>query len=101
MDKFAEMKRNSSRRTPINEEKYLAAKDAMPEDIFHIAYLREMEDGIEKFYQLTFDPDYAHLLLLEEIRRNTENTSRYVKYIWYFMVAMLVLGGFYFLFSSM
>ncbi len=99
MKHFDELKIACSHKTEITREEYEAAQNTMAEEDFKRRYLCKTEidsyTNVEtkSYYSLDYDPEDAKLLLLEEIRKNTESSSRYVRYIWYYIVTMLILSG--------
>ncbi len=92
MERLAHIRKTYSKRTQIDAAAYNQAKEALTEEQFALAYLKEQEDGqAPVYYKLDYDPEDARFILLEEIRKNTYDTMRYTSYIWYFIELITVL----------
>ncbi len=107
MERIYELKKAFSLRTEISAEEYYEAQKGMSEEAFALHYLREVETdpgtGTEKsrFFHLDFLAEDAKLLLLDEIRKNTADSRRYLKYIWTFIVVNICIVAAIFLISVM
>ncbi len=94
MNQLKTIQQKYSPKTEISAAAYSAAKERLSEEEFERSYLMVwVDDTVRKYYQVgQFNQEDAKLLMLEEIRQNTQDTKRYTKYIWYFIVTSIVLS---------
>ncbi len=94
MNELETIKQKYSPKTEISAAVYSAAKESLSEEEFERSYqMVWVDDSVRKYYQVgQFNQEDATLLMLEKICKNTRDTKRYTKYIWYFIVTSIVLS---------